>query len=116
MSGCLSNSRHSATRRLSPPERILTGVSPRRASQRVHRHLEPAVEVPRIRRVELLLNFALLFEQRGHLVVGHRLGELLVDLLELLEQLDCFVHAFFDDLANGFGFIELRLLFEKADV
>jgi hypothetical protein len=87
----------------------------RRTPERIHRHLEPAVEVPRIRRVESFLNISLLFEQRSHLVVAHRFGELLVDLVELFQQVDRFLHALFDNLSYGPGFIEVRLLFEEAD-
>ena len=45
----------------------------RRTAQRIHRHLQPRVEIPGILMVELLLHFALTLEQFVHFVVGHLL-------------------------------------------
>ena len=87
----------------------------RRAAKRVHRHLKPRVEVPRIGVIELFLNLALPFDERVHLVIVHRLGKFGVDLFEFLQQIDGRLHGFFDDLLDGLCFVELRLLFEIAD-
>jgi hypothetical protein len=90
-----------------------TGVSPggqRRASMAI----SSAVQVPGVQGVELFLHFALALDQFVHLIVAHRLGELVVDLLELLEQVDRFLHALLDDLAHRLVHIDQRFLLEKA--
>ena len=73
----------------------------RRTPQRIHRHLEPRIEIPGILMVELLLHLALPLEQRVHLVVGHLFGKLGVDLFELFQQVDRLLYGFFDDFAHG---------------
>ena len=47
--------------------------------------------------------------------VGVRIGEGVVDLVELFEQVDDRLHALLDDLLHRLRFIELRLLLEEAD-
>ncbi|WDT78470.1 MAG: hypothetical protein MPW14_14825 [Candidatus Manganitrophus sp.] len=76
MSGLDSSSRHSATRRFSPPESLVTSRLPGRQAQRVGGDFELPVQLPGVHRVDLLLQLPLLLEQRRHLRVGHRLGEL----------------------------------------
>jgi hypothetical protein len=61
------------------------------------------------------LNISLLFKERGHFVVGHRLGKLVVYLVKLFEQVDRLLHTLFDNFADGFGFIEMRFLFEETN-
>ncbi|MEZ6023636.1 MAG: hypothetical protein R3C16_09570 [Hyphomonadaceae bacterium] len=83
MSGFDSKSRHSATRRRSPPEELLNAPIVRRAAQRVHRHLDAAVDVPRIGRIDLLL-------QLGHLLhqfIGIVLADFHADFVEAVDQL-----------------------------
>jgi hypothetical protein len=46
----------------------------RRAAQSLHCHLQSRVEIPGIGRIELLLNFSLLFQKTSHFIVGHWLG------------------------------------------
>src|SRR5215470_10465722 len=52
-SGFWRRSRQSATRRLSPPESVVTSASA--GGQRVHRDLEVRIEVPEVLRVDLVL-------------------------------------------------------------
>ncbi len=85
------------------------------ASQGVHGHLELGVDLPGIDGVELLVDLPLALEQFGHVVFRHFLAEPLVDLLVFLEEVHRLLHALLDDLANGHGIVELRLLFEEAD-
>ncbi len=47
----------------------------RRAAQRVHRHVQIALEIPGTHPLDPVLHLALLLQQRRHLVVRHRLGE-----------------------------------------
>ena len=84
-------------------------------AERVHGHLEPAVQLPGVQMVELLLHLALPRDQLVHLVVGHGIGEALVDLVVLVQEVDGLLHALFHDLAHGLFRIELRLLLEEPD-
>ena len=70
---------------LAARERRHIGIA-RRTAQRVHRDLDRAVELPAIGGVDLLLQLALLGDERVHLVVGELLGELRAHRLEALEQ------------------------------
>ena len=99
---------------LAARERLHVGVAGREA-QRVHRDLERALELPRVRRVDLVLELALLLHQRGHLVVGERLGELRGDLLEAAQQVAQLRDAVLDVAAHVLRGIELGLLREIAD-
>ena len=101
-----------ATRRFSPPEQILMGVSPRRTAQGFHRHFEMAVEIPGVVLVELFLQFGLLGDEGVEVGVGF--GEFGVDLIEAREHFDDGLHRFFDDLDDGFGFIEFGFLLEQT--
>ena len=87
----------------------------RREAQRVHRDLELAVELPRVHRVDPVLQLRLLLEQRVHRVVVHRLGELRRDRLELGEQRARLGDALVHDVEHGLGLVELRLLRQEAD-
>ena len=55
-------------------------------TKRVHGYLYLAIDVPGVYGVDLLLNPCLVVEQLRHLVVRHRLGEFVRDLLELFQQ------------------------------
>ena len=88
---------------------------PRRQPQRVGGDVERAVQIPAVRRVDLGLQIALPFEQRVHLVVGHRLGELVGDRVVFGQQRLEFGDAFFDVAAHVFARVELRFLRQEAD-
>ena len=64
--------------------------------------------------VDLLVQLALTLDQPGHLVVVHRLAQLFVDLLVLLEQRDRLSASLLDHFAHGFRVVELRLLLQIA--
>ena len=59
---------------------------PVRQAQGIGRHFEFAVDFPAVRRVDLVLQLALFFEQRGHFVVVQRFGETFADLVETLHE------------------------------
>ncbi len=99
--------RHAAA--LAAREVAHLGVAGRQA-QRVHRLLERAIELPRAGRVDAILELRLLFEQRRHLVVLERLGELRGDRLEAGEQRARLGHALFDVAEHVLRRVELRLL------
>ena len=58
----------------------------RRQAQRVHRELDARVEVPALRRFDLVLNLALLLEDLVHLLGRQILAELGVDLVVAVQQ------------------------------
>ena len=112
-SGRDSSSRHSATRRRSPPESGRDVGVARRQAQRVHGDLDRALEVPRAGGLDLLLELGLLLAEL--LVVGVGVGPLGQDLVVALEQrggLAEAVHHVADDVLVG---IEVGLLLEQAD-
>src|SRR5690606_22239502 len=74
---------------------------PRRQTQRVGRDLELTLDLPAVHGVDLVLQLALLLEQRVHLVVVHRLGELVADLVEAMDQRERVGDALLDGLPNG---------------
>ena len=65
---------------LAARERADVGVG-RRQAQRVHRELEPRVEVPAVGRLDLVLDLALLVEHLVHFLRRQVLAELRVDLV-----------------------------------
>ncbi len=87
----------------------------RRAAQRIERDLDPAFQFPAVLGVDLLLQVRLLGEQRVHLLLVHRLGELVGDFVEPVEcrtqRAECLLHVFGD----GLGLVELRFLGEVPD-
>ena len=97
---CRSNRHKSHSAPFSAGQNLHRGVR-RRAAQRIHGHLQPRIEVPRVLMIELLLHFALALEQLIHFVVGHLFGKLGVDLFKLFQQIDSFLHGLFDDFAHG---------------
>ena len=80
---------------LAAGERRDVGVG-RRQAQRVHRHLEPRVEIPRVRRFDLVLQPRLLVEDLLHLLGRQVLAELHVDGVVAIEQRANRRDAFFD--------------------
>ena len=99
---------------LAAGQRRHVGVG-RRAAQRVHRDVEVAVEVPGVEPLDPVLHLALLLEQRRHLLVGHRLGEPLRELVERVEQVALLGDAVLDVAAHVLRRVELRLLRQQAD-
>ena len=87
----------------------------RRAAQRVQRDVHAAVEIPALPGVDLRLEVGLLGQQRVHLVVAHRLGELHRDFIEAVERRLQFGERRFHVLADCLVRIELRFLLQVAD-
>jgi len=85
------------------------------AAQGIHGHLQPRVEIPGIRCVQFFLHRCLAFAQRGHLLVGHGLGEPLVDAVELVQKVYSGPGALFDDLPHRLFRVQGRFLLQKAD-
>ncbi len=81
-------------------------------TQGVHRTFQHAVQLPAVALVDLLVQLALTFDQPGHRVVVHRLAQLLVDLLVLLQQRHGRRAALLDDLADRLRVVEPGFLFE----
>ena len=106
-SGWSSSSRHSATRRRSPPESFVDIGVIGRATQRVHRLVDLAVEIPQAGGLDLVLQF-------GHLV-GGLVGIIHRQLVVAIEDRLLLGDAQHDVLAHRLGGVELRLLFEVAD-
>ncbi len=102
--------RHAAL--LAPRERPDDGVGRGRA-EGVHGLLELGVEVPEAEAVDVVLELGLPRHQGVEVGVG--VGELLVDGLVVLEDLDLVGGAFLDDLADGLRLVEHRLLVEHPE-
>ena len=90
------------------------GIS-RRAAQRVHREVEARIEVPRVGRVDAVLQLRLLVEHLVHLLGRHLLAELHVDGVVAFEQRLDLGDAFLDVAAHVLRGIELRFLRQVAD-
>ena len=71
------------------------------------------LKIPGIVLVELLLQFALLGDERVEIGIGF--GELGVDFIEARQHFDDGTHRFFDDADDCSGFVELGFLLEVAD-
>ena len=84
-------------------------------TKRVHRDLYFAIDVPGIDRIDLFLHFRLAVEQLRHLVVRHRLGEFVRDLLESLEQIAHGLYGEIDVFLYVLRRVKLRFLRQKAD-
>ena len=89
---------------------------PRRQAQRVRGDLELALELPAAGGVDGVLQLGLLLEQLVHLVVVHRLGELVADLVEARDLREGAAEAFHHDAAHVLVRIELGLLRQVADL
>ena len=103
--------RHAAP--LAAGQRGDVGVG-RRQPQRVHRQLEPRIEVPGVRRVDLVLDLRLLVEDLVHLLGRQVLAELRVHLVVALEQRLGGGDALLDVAEHGLRRIELRLLLQET--
>ena len=87
----------------------------RRQPERIHRQLEPRIEVPGVRGVDLVLDPRLLVEDLLHLVRRQVLAELRVDLVVARQQRLDRRHAFLDVAEHGLRRIEPRLLLQEPD-
>ena len=85
----------------------------RRAAQRVHGLVEPAVEVPRVGVVELGLQVAHLGDER--VLVGVGLAHLHVDLVEAFDLALDLADGLLDVLQDGLALAQRRLLLEHPD-
>ena len=100
---------------LLPPRQHLHLRIAGRTPQRIHRHFQPRIEIPRIQRVQLFLDHRLPIAQFRHLVVGHRLGEFLVDAVELVDKIHRLLHSLLDDFAHRLVLVQLGFLLQKTD-
>ena len=96
---------------LAAGEDLHRGVA-RRAAQRLHRLLQPVVQVPGVVLVQRLLDAALLFDQRVEVRV--RVVELLADRVVLPQEVNDGLRGFLHHLAHGLGVIQLRLLRQQT--
>ncbi len=85
-------------------------------AQGVGGDLELALQIPAFCGVDGILQFALLFQQRVHLVVAHRFGEAVADGVEFLDQLQDRAHGLLDIAAHILRRVEGRFLGQVADV
>ena len=113
--GFSSSSRVSATRRFSPPERLVDFAIARRAAQGVHRDLELVVERPAVDRVDLLLQLAHFGHQRVEVAAFGRVAEHHADRVEAVHHVGDRAHRQHDILLDRLGLVEMRLLLEIAD-
>ena len=100
---------------LAARELVDVGVR-RRQPQGVHGDLQRAVELPGVGGLDGVLHAPLLGHQLVHLVVGHRVAELGVDLVEPGEQGAGLRHPLLDVAEHVLGGVEPRLLGEVADL
>ena len=115
MSGSDSSRRHSATRRRSPPESFSTF-----ASQSGSRRASAAISSLRSISQPFLasiLSCSLPCSSSSLFIASSsmRLGELLADLVEALDQREHLAEAFLRDLPHGLAGGQLRLLGQVAD-
>jgi hypothetical protein len=83
-----------------------------RAAQGVHGHFQPAVQVPGVQVVQLLLQLGLPLAQ--FFKVGVRFGKLVGDGVEFRQQIHRLLYTFLDDQAHGFILIQERFLLQIA--
>ena len=86
----------------------------RRTVQGIHSPFELRIQLPSIAVVYLLGKLALPFYKSGHLLVVHRLAELQIHLLILLQQVNRLLHALLNHFQYGLVLIHLRLLLKVA--
>ncbi len=123
MVGRLIEQQHVGLREQQPAQRYAPSFAtgklghigiPGRQPQRVGGDIESPLDLPAVDRVDLVLQLALLFEQLVHLVFVERLGELVADLVEALDERNGVGDAFLDVAAHVLIFIEMRLLRQEA--
>ena len=79
-------------------------------TQSIHRTLQHTVKLPAIHVVNLLIELTLTLDKSIHLVVGHWLTELHIDILILLQKSNGSCTALLDNLLYGLRVVELWLL------
>jgi hypothetical protein len=93
----------------------LTGRIARRAAQRIHRQFQAAVQIPGVERLSSRSCTSAWRFISASISSASGSAKARVDLVELAQHVHHLLHAFFDDLAHGLGFVELRLLLQIAD-
>jgi len=88
----------------------------RRAAQRVHRDVELALEFPALDGVDVILQLALFFEQRVHLVVVEFFAKARGHRLEAVQEIADLGESFLDVAEHVLAGIELRLLGKESDL
>ena len=88
---------------------------PRRTTEGIHRHFQAGIEIPGIEVVQFLLDLRLSVQEFIHLIVRHRLGEFFIDRVELIQEIDRFLHPLLHDFTDRLRLIQLRLLLQEAD-
>ena len=88
---------------------------PVRQAQGIGGHFQFAVDLPAVRRIDLVLQLALFFEQSSHFVVVHWFSETFADLVETLHETERVGETFLDDCSDGLLRIQHRFLREVAD-
>ncbi len=86
----------------------------RRAAQSVHGHLQARVDVPGVERVHFFLQRGLPVHQFGHGLLGHFFGEFFVDGVVFVDHIHGGLNALFHNPADGFVFVQPRLLLQIA--
>ena len=89
---------------------------PGRQAKCVGRHIQFALQFPAAAGVDCILKLALFLEQRIHLLVVHRFRKLHADLVEPIQQCLAFGDTFFDVAPDILIRIQLRLLWQIADI
>ena len=114
-SGDCRSSRHSATRRRSPPESLVTSASGggSRSASIACSSFESRSHAPG--RFNRVLDPRLFLEDLVHLLGRQLLAELRVDFVEAREQRAHRRDALFDVAEHGLRGVELRLLCQEAD-
>ncbi len=73
------------------------------------------IQFPCIQGIKFLLYDALALNKFVHLIVGHRLGKLLVNRIIFIQRSDNFLDTLLDNFANGFCAVKYRFLFKIPD-
>jgi hypothetical protein len=94
---------------------LADGRLPGRQTQGVRGDLQLALQLPAAGGVDGILQLRLAGEQCIHLLIVHRLGELVGDLVVLLHLAEGLPDAFHYRGAHILGILELRLLRQEAD-
>ena len=87
----------------------------RRTLERVHRPFQLRIDFPAAAMLYFLGEFALSLNEFVHLVITHRLAELQVHFLILLEHVHNLLNTLLNHLQDRFLRIHLRLLLQVAD-
>ena len=61
--------------------------------------------MPAANRINFILQFTLALQQSIHLLIAHRFGKLVADGIELVDQVNDFLNAFFDVFSDRQSFL-----------